>query len=184
MPDHGSVSYCSLTSSIAAAGEGPSAAPKRSNIVQMPDEYLPPNKILFIQNLPEIITKEDLENIFKAYPNLHDVRLIPGRKGIAFVEYTDEASSTVAREALHNYKVDDEHKMKVSRILLVQLSQLKLTSCFTGHVCKAIVQRLGRTDFRMYCIIMYHLVTLKGTNGLCKLHRNCRAPLDLNHVSA
>lgn len=79
----------------------------------MPDEYLPPNKILFIQNLLETSTKDDLENIFKAYPNLHDVRLIPGRKGIAFVEYTDEASSTVAREALHNYKIDEEHKMKV-----------------------------------------------------------------------
>lgn len=79
----------------------------------MPDEYLPPNKILFIQNLPETITKEDLENLFKPYPNLHDVRLIPGRKGIAFVEYTDEPSSTTAREALHNYKVGEDHKMKV-----------------------------------------------------------------------
>lgn len=97
----------------AAAGEEATAAPKRT-IVQMPDEYLPPNKILFIQNLPETITKEDLEKLFTPYPNLHDVRLIPGRKGIAFVEYTDEPSSTAAREALHNYKVDEEHKMKVT----------------------------------------------------------------------
>lgn len=126
-----------------AAGEGTAAAPKRSNIVQMPDEYLPPNKILFIQNLPETITKEDLENIFKAYPNLHDVRLIPGRKGIAFVEYTDEASSTVAREALHNYKIDEENKMKVRNMpntLLCAWPVLTTSSIFhlTGHVCKAI----------------------------------------------
>lgn len=30
----------------------------------MPDEYLPPNKILFIQNLPDDITKERLETMF------------------------------------------------------------------------------------------------------------------------
>lgn len=127
----------------AAAGEGTAAAPKRANIVQMPDEYLPPNKILFIQNLPETITKEDLENIFKAYPNLHDVRLIPGRKGIAFVEYTDEASSTVAREALHNYKIDEENKMKVKIVLnlLLDVRPILTTSLIfhlTGHICKAI----------------------------------------------
>lgn len=88
------------------------AAPKR-NIVQMPDEYMPPNKILFIQNLPDAAGKPELEALFKSYPNLHDIRTIPGRKGIAFVEFADEQSSAVAREALHNYKIDDDHKMKV-----------------------------------------------------------------------
>lgn len=33
-------------------------------IVQMPDEYLPPNPILFVQNLPDEITKEGLEKLF------------------------------------------------------------------------------------------------------------------------
>lgn len=36
---------------------------KRPN-VQMPDEYLPPNKILFLQNLPETVTKEQLNALF------------------------------------------------------------------------------------------------------------------------
>lgn len=48
------------------AGAAPSAAANRK-IVQMPDEYLPPNKILFIQNLPDTITKEALEALFKQY---------------------------------------------------------------------------------------------------------------------
>ncbi|GAA5827891.1 hypothetical protein JCM3770_005622, partial [Rhodotorula araucariae] len=39
------------------------AAPRR--IVQMPDEYLPPNKILFVQNLPDDTTKETLEALFR-----------------------------------------------------------------------------------------------------------------------
>ncbi|KAK1234374.1 hypothetical protein PQX77_002412 [Marasmius sp. AFHP31] len=88
-------------------------APKRPN-VQMPDEYLPPNKILFLQNLPETVTKEQLTALFSQYPNLHEVRLIPTKKDIAFVEYLDEASSTVAKDALHNYKLDGENKIKIT----------------------------------------------------------------------
>ncbi|TNY18817.1 RNA binding protein [Rhodotorula diobovata] len=77
-------------------------APRR--IVQMPDEYLPPNKILFVQNLPDDTTKEKLEALFRPYPNLLEVRTIPGRRNIAFVEFEDESSSAVARDALHNTK--------------------------------------------------------------------------------
>jgi hypothetical protein len=47
------------------------------------------------------------------YPNLHEVRLIANKKDIAFVEYMDEGSATVAKEALHNYKLDGENKIKV-----------------------------------------------------------------------
>jgi U2 small nuclear ribonucleoprotein B'' len=52
-----------------AAGAQPETAapgPKRP-MVQMPDEYLPPNKILFLQNLPVDITKETLTNLFSQY---------------------------------------------------------------------------------------------------------------------
>ena len=79
----------------------------------MPDEYLPPNKILFLQNLPETVTKDQLNALFSQYPNLHEVRLVPSKKDIAFVEYLDEGSATVAKDALHNYKLDGENKIKV-----------------------------------------------------------------------
>ncbi|GAA5847759.1 hypothetical protein JCM9279_005021 [Rhodotorula babjevae] len=98
------------------------SAPRR--IVQMPDEYLPPNKILFVQNLPEDTTKDKLEALFRPYPNLVEVRTIPGRRTIAFVEFEDEPSSAVAREALHNSVLagagaaggaaDEGHKIKVT----------------------------------------------------------------------
>ena len=44
-------------------GAAATPAPKRPN-VQMPDEYLPPNKILFLQNLPESVTKDQLMALF------------------------------------------------------------------------------------------------------------------------
>ena len=48
--------------------DGAAAAPaaKRPN-VQMPDEYLPPNKILFLQNLPESVTKDQLMALFSQF---------------------------------------------------------------------------------------------------------------------
>lgn len=134
-------------SAVAAGGVVPTssaAAPSTNSsrrIVQMPDEYQPPNKILFVQNLPENAGKDALEVLFKQsvcfqyscsfyhiklwliffcfllgcrYANLVEVRTIPGRANIAFVEYTDAASSGVAKDALHNYKFDGEHKIKVT----------------------------------------------------------------------
>lgn len=57
-----------------------------------------------------------LTSIYR-YPNLTEVRTIPGRKNIAFVEFADEASSGVARDALHNTKYgegDASLKLKVT----------------------------------------------------------------------
>ena len=67
----------------------------------------------FIQNLPDSVTKQALEGLFSQYvaliyiipsfgrltlhyrhPNFVEVRLIPSRKGIAFVQYEDETSSS------------------------------------------------------------------------------------------
>lgn len=88
----------------APAVAGAAAAASQRRVVEMPDEYLPPNKILFVQNLPDDTTKASLEALFRPYPNLIEVRTIPGRKSIAFVEFADEQSSAVARDALHNSK--------------------------------------------------------------------------------
>lgn len=95
--------------------EGGAAQPQTKRpAVQMPDEYLPPNKILFLQNLPESVTKEQLESLFSQYPNLYEVRMIPTKKDIGFVEYLDEGSATVAKDGLHNYKLDGENKIKIT----------------------------------------------------------------------
>jgi RNA recognition motif-containing protein len=58
---------------------------------------------------------------------LHEVRLIPTKKDIAFVEYLDENSATIAKDALHNYKLDGENKIKVSIFLVVVIITNVLT---------------------------------------------------------
>lgn len=100
---------------LAAEVDGGAALPQSKRpAVQMPDEYLPPNKILFLQNLPENVTKDQLMSLFSQYANLYEVRMIPTKKDIAFVEYIDEGSATVAKDALHNYKLDGENKIKIT----------------------------------------------------------------------
>jgi len=99
----------------------------------MPDEYLPPNKILFLQNLPETVTKDQLNGLFSQYPNLHEVRLVPSKKDIAFVEYLDEGSATVAKDALHNYKLDGENKIKV-RAFTQPPPRPTISTVFPDHI--------------------------------------------------
>ncbi|CAD6579157.1 MAG: hypothetical protein TREMPRED_002414 [Tremellales sp. Tagirdzhanova-0007] len=95
------------------ADESTAPAAKRQRL-QMPDEYLPPNSVLFVQNLPEGTTSDDLREVFELHAGLLEIRTIPAKKDIAFVEFSDEGSATVAKDALHNFKIDGETKMKVT----------------------------------------------------------------------
>ncbi|CAO1629436.1 unnamed protein product [Sympodiomycopsis kandeliae] len=70
-------------------------------IPQIPDEYLPPNPILFIQNVPTSSTKEDLSALFTAFEGLQDVRTIPNNTTIAFVEYENANQASIARDAVN-----------------------------------------------------------------------------------
>ena len=77
----------------------------------IPEEYLPPNKILFLQNLPEDYDVESLSSIFGAFEGFKEIRLVPGRKGIAFVEYDAEAGAISAKERTAGMVLGDEGKV-------------------------------------------------------------------------
>ncbi|ESZ95916.1 putative U1 small nuclear ribonucleoprotein [Sclerotinia borealis F-4128] len=77
----------------------------------VPDEYLPPNKILFVQNLPEEYDVEMLTSIFGRFEGFREVRLVPGRRGIAFVEYETETGSIGAKENTAGMALGDEQKV-------------------------------------------------------------------------
>lgn len=72
------------------------------------DEYLPPNKILFLRELPDSYGKAELAAIFQRYPGFKEVRLVPGRKGIAFVEYDAEEGAIAAKEATTGMQLEDK----------------------------------------------------------------------------
>ncbi|KAF2754438.1 RNA-binding domain-containing protein [Pseudovirgaria hyperparasitica] len=81
----------------------------------IPDEYLPPNKILFVQNLPHDYDVENLEAIFARFAGFKEVRPVPYRPGIAFVEYEAEDGAISAKESVAGMELGDEGKpMKVT----------------------------------------------------------------------
>ncbi|KAI9886271.1 MAG: hypothetical protein M1823_001942 [Watsoniomyces obsoletus] len=76
----------------------------------VPDEYLPPNKILFVRNLPDDYGVESLTGLFGQFEGFREVRLVPGRNGIAFVEYESEAGAISAKENTAGMTLGDESK--------------------------------------------------------------------------
>jgi len=76
----------------------------------IPDEYLPPNKTLFVQNIPEDYDVEGLTAVFGRFEGFREVRLVPGRKGIAFVEYEAEAGAISAKERMANTPLGDSQQ--------------------------------------------------------------------------
>ncbi|KAI9757600.1 MAG: hypothetical protein M4579_003413 [Chaenotheca gracillima] len=76
----------------------------------VPDEYLPPNKILFVRDLPEDYDVEALSAIFSRFGGFKEVRMVPGRKGIAFVEYESEEGAIGAKEGTGGMVLGDQGK--------------------------------------------------------------------------
>ncbi|KAI9667899.1 MAG: hypothetical protein M1821_000719 [Bathelium mastoideum] len=74
----------------------------------VPDEYLPPNRILFVQNLPDGYDVEGLTAIFGRFEGFKEVRLVPGRRGLAFVEYDAEAGAISAKENTAGMTLEDQ----------------------------------------------------------------------------
>ncbi|KAI8821849.1 uncharacterized protein EV422DRAFT_566954 [Fimicolochytrium jonesii] len=80
----------------------------------MPEDLLPPNSILFVQNLPIETTEAVLAALFQQFQGFKEVRLVPGKSDIAFVEYESEAQAGVAKQALNAFKISPEKEIKVT----------------------------------------------------------------------
>ena len=50
----------------------------------------------------------------RRFPGFKEVRLIPGRHDIAFVEFDTDAQSAAARSALQGFKITPTHAMRIS----------------------------------------------------------------------
>ncbi|KAI8901303.1 U2 small nuclear ribonucleoprotein B [Globomyces pollinis-pini] len=78
------------------------------------DDNLPPNAILFVQNLPKDTTEATLVGMFSQFPGFKEVRLVPGKSDIAFVEYDTDGESSVAKQSLHGYRISADKEIKVT----------------------------------------------------------------------
>ncbi|CAH2265704.1 U1 small nuclear ribonucleoprotein A [Pararge aegeria] len=74
----------------------------------------PPNQILFLTNLPDETSEMMLSMLFNQFPGFKEVRLVPNRHDIAFVEFANEMQSAAAKEALQGFKITPTHAMKIS----------------------------------------------------------------------
>jgi len=74
----------------------------------------PPNKILFVENLPEQTTDLMLSMLFQQFPGFKEVRMVTGKQGIAFVEFENEIEAGVAMNGLQHFKITSTHLMVIS----------------------------------------------------------------------
>ncbi|DAZ92726.1 TPA: hypothetical protein N0F65_012509 [Lagenidium giganteum] len=102
------------TKKAAENGAGRNGAPARVPPPPPPPMQNLPNKILFIQELPDSCTKDMLSTLFEQYHGFKEVRMV-GTKGLAFVEYGDEAQAAIALQALHGFKLTPTELLKVSQ---------------------------------------------------------------------
>jgi len=73
-----------------------------------------PNNILFVQSLPEECTPLMLSMLFQQFPGFREARLVPGKPGIAFVEFETDMMAGVAMNALNNFKITQQNLMQIS----------------------------------------------------------------------
>merc|ERR1712166_526341 len=73
-----------------------------------------PNSILFVQGLPREVNAMMLEMLFKQFKGFLEARMVPGKPGIAFVEYNSEAQSGTAMHGLQGFKVTAANPIKIA----------------------------------------------------------------------
>ncbi|GAM17495.1 hypothetical protein SAMD00019534_006700 [Acytostelium subglobosum LB1] len=83
-----------------------------ANTLQPRDE--PPNRILFIENLPDKCETVMIQMLFSQFQGFQTVNMPTAKKGIAFVEFDDEVKSGVAMNHLQGFKVLPEKPMVIS----------------------------------------------------------------------
>lgn len=72
------------------------------------------NQTLFVENLPKEANEGMLLLVFQKFPGLKEVRLVPHKPGIAFVEYDNEQGATAAMMGLQGFKLATDKPMAIS----------------------------------------------------------------------
>ncbi|GAB4813644.1 hypothetical protein N2152v2_000690 [Parachlorella kessleri] len=73
-----------------------------------------PNRVLFLEGLPEATTEAMLTMLFQQFPGYKESRLVEGRPGIAFVEFENDVQAGVALSGLQGFKITPQNVMKIT----------------------------------------------------------------------
>lgn len=101
----------------ASAVEGAGAAgeeakrPKPADFAEK--QTAPPNRILFVQNLPAEANELMVRMLFQQFGGFESVSMVPSG-GMAFVHFVDIPSANVAMNSLQHFKITNEHLMMIS----------------------------------------------------------------------
>lgn len=90
----------------------PAPKPTAPVAASLPEQ--PPNNILFLTNLPEETNEMMLSMLFNQFPGFKEVRLVPGRHDIAFVEFENDRQSTAAKDTLQGFNITPNNAMKIT----------------------------------------------------------------------
>jgi len=78
------------------------------------EEGTEPNKILFVTQLPKEVNEMMLSMLFKQFRGFVEARLIPGKAGMAFVDFEDESMAGVAMNGLQGFKMTQTHTIRIA----------------------------------------------------------------------
>lgn len=79
-----------------------------------PDVLLP-NRTLFIQNIPPGLSSSPiLSSLFRRHPGFQDLRPVPNRPDVAFVEYETEMQASAARQGLDRTEIGSGNILRVT----------------------------------------------------------------------
>ena len=73
----------------------------------------PPNKTLFLQNLPKDTTQSEIESLFRIYNGFKKINLIQNKPGIGFAEFQDSYFAGQALTGLNGYNLRN-HNISVT----------------------------------------------------------------------
>lgn len=110
---HASAADPTATAAMAELGDADAAAPGGDASNAPMEVVTPPNNILFVEAVPHSVIAEGqtvagadaLRELFARFAGFIEVRSVPGKDDIAFVEFTTDADAAVAMSGL------DQHRM-------------------------------------------------------------------------
>ena len=105
----GSAAVPPPTSQSASSGQ---SHPPTINPASIPDQ--PPNKILFLTNLPEDANEAMLGMLFAPFVGFREIRMVPSRHDIAFVEFSSETEAATAKHGLQGFNIRPGHPLRIT----------------------------------------------------------------------